>query len=506
MPEIKKNTIQKRIGLIVGLLLSISILIFTDLNPEKPEVTATLAVAVLMAVWWITDAIPLAITSLLPVVLFPVLSIMSGKDVSALYFNHIIFLFIGGFLVALAMEKHNLHKRIAIRILMITGVGHGKILFGFMIATAFLSMWMSNTATAMMMVPVGISIIYKFDEILNKKDSRKLSISLLLGIAYSASIGGIATLIGTPPNLSFTRIFAIIFPNAPEITFSQWFIFALPMSIFLLFSAWIVLYLMYRTTFKKDSIDKNIFRNQYKELGKTSYEEKTIFVVFISLAILWITRAEIKIESFIFPGWEKLFKSPEFINDGTVAIFAAVILFIIPSKSKPGFAILEPDIIKKLPWGIVLLFGGGFALAQGFTNSGLAVWFGEQLKSLSGIHPLIVIFIITTLISFLTELTSNTATTETALPIIGALAVSVNINPLLFMIPATLAASMAFMLPVATPPNAIIFGTGKILVKDMMKTGIFLNMLSVIIISFAMYYWGQSVFNIDINIAPEWIK
>ncbi len=504
--EINNNTLTKKIGLIAGALSAISIFIFTDLDPQKPEVTATLAVAVLMAVWWVTEAVPIAVTALLPVVLFPLFDIMDGKDVSSVYFNHVIFLFIGGFLVAMAMEKHNLHKRIALRILLLTGTGHGRILFGFMFATAFLSMWMSNTATAMMMVPVAISIISKFSEILDKKDARKYSLSLLLGIAYSASVGGIATLIGTPPNLSFSRIFAIMFPSAPEITFSQWFVFALPVSIFMLFAAWTVLYLIYRTSSKSIAVGKDIFREQYKELGKPSFEEIVVFIAFITLALLWIFRSGIKIESFEIPGWSSLFNSPKYINDGTVAILIAIILFVIPARSNPGTRILEKDSIRKLPWHIVLLFGGGFALAQGFTESGLAVWFGEQLKGIAGIHPFLIILLIAFFMSFLTELTSNTATTEMLLPILAGMAIAVKINPLIFMVPATMAASLAFMLPVATPPNAIVFGTNRIRIADMMRTGFVLNLIGVIIVSLAMYFWGQSVFDIDINVFPEWAK
>jgi len=500
----KSNTIAKKIGLFTGLVAAVSIYIFTDLNPQKPEVTATLAVAVLMAVWWVSEAVPIAVTALLPVALFPLLGIMNGKDVSAVYFNHVIFLFIGGFLVAMAMEKHNLHKRIALKILLLTGTGHGKVLFGFMFATAFLSMWMSNTATAMMMVPVAISIIAKFSELLDKKNARRYSLSLLLGIAYAASVGGIATLIGTPPNLSFSRIFSIIFPYAPEISFSQWFVFALPVSIFMLFAAWVVIYLMYRTDTKNIKAGKDIFKDQYKNLGKASFEENVVFIAFITLALLWIFRSGIKIDNFEIPGWTSFFNDPKFINDGTIAIFIAVILFVIPSRSKPGSRILDGDSIRKLPWHIVLLFGGGFALAQGFTESGLALWFGEQMKDIASLHPFLIILLIAFFMSFLTELTSNTATTEMLLPILAGMAVAVKVNPLLFMIPATMAASLAFMLPVATPPNAIVFGTNRIRIADMMKTGLILNLTGVIIVALAMYFWGQSVFDIDINIFPDW--
>jgi len=499
----KTNISSKTIGLIFGVVSAILILIFADLDPQKPEITATLAIAVWMAIWWMTEAVPVAVTALLPVILFPAFGVMNGKAVSSEYFNSIIFLFVGGFLVALAMEKHNLHKRIALKILSVTGSGFGKILFGFMFATAFLSMWMSNTATAMMMVPVALSLIYKFTEYLNPEDAKKVSIALLLSIAYGASVGGIATLIGTPPNLAFTKIFELNFPNAPEISFSQWFVFALPVSLIMLTAVWLILYYKFKPAGKSDIKENTIFKDQYKELGEASYEEKIVFIAFIVLAFLWIFRSGFDFGIYI-PGWASLFHNPKFLNDGTVAVFVASVLFLIPSKSNKGKRILDNQIFAKLPWHIILLFGGGFALAKGFIVSGLTEWLGQQLTVLSGINPFLIIFVIALFISFLTELTSNTASTQMILPILASLSISLKINPLLLMVPATLAASLAFMLPVATPPNAIVFGTNKIRIKDMMRTGFLLNMIGVLIVSVAMYYWGQYVFDIDIRIFPEW--
>ncbi|MBN1253407.1 MAG: DASS family sodium-coupled anion symporter [Bacteroidales bacterium] len=502
----KKTFNSKTIGLLLGLISAIIIYFFTDLEPGKPEITATMSVAVLMAIWWVSEAIPIAITALLPVVLFPLLGIMNGKTISSAYFNHVIFLFIGGFLMALAMEKHNLHKRIALRILLFTGSGYGKILLGFMIATSFLSMWMSNTATAMMMVPVVISIVNKFKETLSQNELNKYASGLLFGVAYSASVGGIATLIGTPPNLSFVRIFSIIFPNAPEITFSQWFIFAIPITISMLIASWIVLYFIYKPKIKKNKEEIIIFREQYKNLGRASYEEKIVFLAFISLALLWIFRSGIIIGNFEIPGWSALFNNPKFINDGTVAIAIALLLFIIPTKTNSNSRILEGKILTKLPWHIVLLFGGGFALAQGFADSGLAIWLGNKMTIASIFHPFIIILLITFFMSFLTELTSNTATTEMILPILAGIAVSIELNPLIFMIPATIAASLAFMLPVATPPNAIIFGTNRLRISQMMKTGFILNFIGIIIVTLVMYFWGQTIFDIDVLTFPEWAK
>lgn len=495
------STKTSNIGLLLGPVLSIVIL-FLDLDPTNPAVTYTLAVAVLMAVWWITEAVPISVTSLLPVGLFPLFGIMNGKAVSSTYFNHVIFLFIGGFLVALAMEKWNLHRRIALKLLMWVGTKPANILFGFMFATAFLSMWMSNTATAMMMIPIVLSVISGL-KMKDGKDS-KFQIALLLGIAYSASIGGIATLVGTPPNLSFTRIFSIIFPQAPEINFVSWFVFALPLTIVLF--AFIFFWLLYLYHPGKDWINpsKEIFKKEYQKLGKASFEEKTIFTIFVTMAILWITNSGLKIGSFEIKGWSSLFPNPSYINDGTIAVLLSTFLFIIPTRKGKSGRILEADIITKLPWRIVLLFGGGFALASGFTESGLSMWFGEQLKWVSSFSPFVVVFTIALLMSLLTELTSNTATTEMLLPILAGLAVSIHVNPLLFMLPATLAASLAFMLPVATPPNAIIFGTNKIDIKDMIRTGFVINIVSVIILSIWVYFFGSYIFDIDVTVFPDW--
>jgi sodium-dependent dicarboxylate transporter 2/3/5 len=498
----------KKMSFWAGPLVGLLILFSFNLNPDRPETTATLAVASWMALWWITEAVPLAITALLPVALFPLLGIMDGKMVSATYFNHVIFLFIGGFIVALAMQKWNLHKRIALRILIFTGTKPSRILLGFMLATAFLSMWISNTATTMMMVPILISVISQLEDQSTKSSGKtnSYSIGLLLGVAYSASIGGMMTLVGTPPNLSFTRIFQIMFPEAPEISFADWMIFALPAGIVLFLFAWGFLYLKFGRKTDNWTMDKTILKNQYHELGKAAFEEKTIFVIFISLALLWLSRADIQIGNFRMPGWQNLFRFPEYINDGTVAIALSIILFAIPSKNVKGRKLMDWKTASRLPWGIVLLFGGGFALASGFKESGLSTWFGEQLSFVTVLHPIIIIAIVALLMTFLTELTSNTATTEMILPVLAGLAVATQINPLLFMLPATMSASMAFMLPVATPPNAIIFGTNKLRIVDMVRTGLVMNLVGTIVITFSVYFIARWAFDIDMAIFPEWAQ
>ena len=491
----------KKIGFVLGPVLAIIFFVFFNPDPANPRVGYMAGIALLMAIWWITETVPLAVTALIPVALFPLFGVMDGKEVSALYFNHVIFLFLGGFMVALAMEKWNLHKRIALFTLLIFGTKPRRILLGFMIATAFLSMWISNTATAMMMVPIALSLIINLEDTLGKKKVEKYSIGLLLGIAYSASIGGIATLVGTPPNLSFTRILSISFPDAPEISFASWFFFALPISVVFLFLVWLLLSFVFcRVDFK---IDRNTIRQQFQQLGKMGYEEKVVFFIFCSLVLLWLTRANIQFGNFVIPGWSNLFPNADYINDGTVAISLALFLFILPDKNNSR--ILDWTTASRLPWNIVLLFGGGFALAGGFMESGLSDWFGVQMSGLESFSPGMLIGSICLLITFLTELTSNTATAEMILPILAALGKAIGRNPLLLMVPATLASSFAFMMPVATPPNAILFGTGRLRIMDMAKVGFFINILGIIILTVGILLLGPML-GIDVNEMPDWAK
>ncbi|MCG8573999.1 MAG: SLC13 family permease [Flavobacteriales bacterium] len=506
-PQNSKASLLKKIFFWLAPLLSLSIVLFGDLDPERPETTYTLAVAVLMAIWWMTDVVPLAITSLLPLLLFPLFGVMDGKVVSATYFNHIIFLFLGGFLVALAIEKWGLHKRIALRILSMVGSSPARIMLGFMLATAFLSMWISNTATTMMMVPILISIISKLEEVNGREKISNYAIGMLLAVAYSSSIGGISTLVGTAPNLSFVRILETHFPNAPEINFTNWFLFALPITIILFILLYVYLYFLYvRKKTEWKNIDKSEIKQSYRDLGKVTFEEKVLIVAFVSMALLWFFRADIQIGQFRIPGWSNLFPEPGYFNDGTVAIFIAIILFLIPSKQKKPDHIMDWKTSTKIPWEIILLFGGGFALAAGIKESGLSNWFGEQLLFLKGVHPLILILCITFLITFLTEITSNTATVETFLPILAGLAMSIESNPILFMIPATIAGSMAFMLPVATPPNAIVFGTKRLRMAQMARTGLVLNLIAITVIALMTYFYGTEIFNADPTVYPDWAK
>lgn len=481
---------SKFFSLVFGIILFFCIIIFIDLGPNTENQKIMAAIAILMSVWWITEAIPLAATALLPLLLFPIFGLLSTDSIATSYFNSTIFLFLGGFIIALGMERWNLHKRIAIMLILLFGKNPSSVVLGFMVASAFISMWISNTATAIMVLPIGMAILFKLEEDIKTENIKEFSIALLLGIAYSCSIGGIATIIGTPPNLVFQRIYAIAFPLKPGISFGEWMIFVFPLSLLLLLVTWILLTKVLFNIGKEIDVSKDVIKNEWENLGKMKYEEKVVSVVFVSTALLWIFRQELNLVFVKIPGWSSIFIKSEFIDDGTVAIAMALLLFLIPSKSQNfcSMSIIDSSIFKKIPWEIVLLFGGGFALAKGFVSSGLSSLIGTQFQYLSDVPLIFLIAAISLIVTFLTELTSNTATSQIILPILVSLSIELNIDPILLMLPATLSASMAFMMPVATPPNAIVFGSGKLKVVDMAKAGLILNLIGAVSIVLYVYF------------------
>ncbi len=485
------RTTGARIGLWLGPLLFVLVEIL--FRPADAAITHMAAIAVLMVVWWISEAIPLAATALLPLVLFPLFGISSGKDVARVYMNSTIFLFIGGFILALAMQRWQLHQRIALRII---GWFHGSasmMLLGFMLTSAFLSMWISNTATATMLLPIGLAVYTGVADDLDEAARQKLLTALMLGIAYACSIGGVSTLIGTPPNMAFQRIYSISFPQAVEISFAQWLFFALPISLSMLTLSWVVISRRYtrRITRLPAAQAMQSLHNPM------SYEQKAVATVFCLTALAWIFRRDINLGITVVPGWSSFLPHPGLIDDGTVAIFAALALFLLPAKHRERHATLvDVDTIAAIPWKIVLLFGGGFALAKGFTLSGLADYVGQQFLVLKEVDTLSLIAGIASMVVFLTEVTSNTATAEMLLPLVASIAQAIEVHPLLLMLPVTLAASMAFMMPVATPPNAIVFASGKLRIQDMVTTGFILNLLAILVISVATYTYATVIFSL----------
>jgi sodium-dependent dicarboxylate transporter 2/3/5 len=357
----------------------------------------------------------------------------------------------------------------------------------------------------MMMVTIVMAIILELEDKLGFEKTRRFSVGLLLGTAYSASIGGIATLVGTPPNMSFIRIFEIQFPDGPDISFAGWFFFALPITLIMLAVAWCLLYFLYMPKKGEVVIDREILQRQHRELGRLSFAEWIVLADFAALVLLWLFRSDIDLGFATIPGWAGLFKEPGFFNDGTVAITLAVVLFVIPARNTgKGERILNWNTASRLPWNIVLLFGGGFALAKGFVDSGLSMWLGDQLKGAGDLNPYLLLTTICGTMTFVTELTSNTATTEMTLPVLAGLATAIQVNPLFLMIPMTISCSCAFMMPVATPPNAIIFGTQRLKISQMAKTGLALNLIGMGVIVLVMYLLGATMWDIDLGSMPDW--
>lgn len=486
---------SKIIGLILGPLLFILVYNFVTLPGLSEQGISILACTLWIAVWWITEPIPIAVTSLLPVILFPLTGALDIGTTTQSYGHKYVFLYIGGFILAIAIQKWNLHKRIAINIIMLIGTNVRGIILGFMVATAFLSMWISNTATAVMMLPIGMAIVTQLKDNPATKEDENLLFGkmLMLAIAYSASIGGVATLIGTPPNLVLAGILEELYQI--EISFTQWMILGLPITIILLTICWVYLT---RFAFKLKQNEfpggKAEIKRQYTSLGKISYEEKLVLVVFVTTAVAWITRSFL-LQKYI-PG----------IDDTIIAIIAGIALFLIPASKDKKRMLLTWDEAVKLPWGILLLFGGGLALAQGFKISGLAEWIGSQMTLLNGVTLIVLLVILVAAINFLTEITSNLATTAMMLPILAPLALGLDVHPYMLMIGTTVAASCAFMLPVATPPNAVVFGSGYLKIFDMVRVGLLMNLVSIVLITLITYYLLPVLWGFDPNAFPQdWI-
>jgi len=444
-------------------------------------------ITVWIALWWLTEVIDIAITSLLPLVLLPSFGILDAKNTALQYNDQVIFLFVGGFILSFAIEKWDLHKRISLKILSLIGTSPVMILAGLMITTYFISMWMSNTATVMMLLSAVLAIIYSIEQEIGSEKKTKIASALLLGLAYSASIGGMTTLVGTPTNMIFYSFYHTHFPDAETVSFANWFVTALPISSSLLIGTFLILRYRFITKETNIKFDKSYFKDAYKKLGKFSFEEITVTVVFSITALLWFTRSDIDMGSFTFYGWSNLFgKNKEFIQDSTVAIFMALILFVIPSKKDKGTQILMWEDAKKIPYDIILLFGSGFALAKGFDSSGLSTWLAGYLKFLNDANIYVVIFAICIVVCVISEFASNVASIQLVLPILLVLSASIKIKPELLMIPATLAASLGYILPVATAPNTIVFGTKLIPLKHMVRSGAWIDLLGILLIGLSV--------------------
>ncbi|WP_231221814.1 SLC13 family permease [Helicobacter pylori] len=535
----KSTKIVRLLGLIGGAL--IALIIYYALNAQLSHIVEEIpklnslnykampvvaGVAVLMGIWWMTEAIDLPATALLPLVLFSVFSVDQFSSVSSSYASPIIFLFMGGFILALSMQKWNLHTRIALSIILLVGTSPRRLILGFMIATGFLSMWVSNTATAVMMLPIGMSVLQLVAKLVGKENASNswhqkeeitkahggimgnivhkgkditqvvqektiiyrtnFSICLMLGIAYAASIGSLGTLIGTPPNALLAGYMKTAFNI--EIGFAQWMVFGTPLAFIMLILSWLLLtYVIFPLKIKEIPGGKEVIRAELKKLGRLSRAEISVGVIFILASLGWIFLDT------ILKSWGiKIDKI-----DSVIAMGVSALLFILPANNQ-GDRLIDWGVAKKLPWDVLLLFGGGLALSAQFSKTGLSLWIGHLVSSFSHLPILFIIFIVTLMVIFLTEITSNTATAAAFLPVIGGVAMGMgyeNHQSLLLTIPVALSATCAFMLPVATPPNAIAYGSGYVKITDMIKAGLWLNLVGVVLISAFSYFLVSLVFN-----------
>ncbi|MEP3890949.1 MAG: DASS family sodium-coupled anion symporter [Hellea sp.] len=472
VPDNARSRVQN-IGLAAGPFLAA--IVFFMFRPDGLPMagTATAAFALWMAIWWATEAIPVAATAFLPLILFPIFNVTPMTETAAKYGHPIIFLFLGGFVIALAIERSGLHVRAALKVFRRAGLNGSSLVGGFMLSAALISMWISNTSTTLMLLPIAASVTLVIRDTmkkLSKTELRNFETSMLLGLAYGATLGGMATLVGTPPNAFMAGFMADTY--GVEIDFARWMLVGLPIAAIMLPLTWLALTkFLYPVNFKATPEARDYINNLSKDLGPMSKAERRIGVLFLILVAGWLMRKPFMSATGITG-----------ITDTTIAMAAALAAFIIPS-GKDGEALMTWETMKALPWGVLILFGGGLALAAGMTASGLTLWLGEQLAPLVSIHLAVLILASVLLVIFLTEMTSNLATTATILPVMAAIAVKTGYDPLVFVIPVTLAASCAFMLPVATPPNAIVFSSGKVSIPRMMRAGLVLNLLGVLVLS-----------------------
>lgn len=480
------------IKLFAGPFAALLLYFFFDLQPGKPQVTMMAAIALWMAIWWLTEVVHLAVTSLLPFVLLPLSGIADSKTVAFQYMDPIIFLFIGGFIIAFAIERWSLHQRIALKILSVVGSKPSNILLGVMFTSFLFSMWISNTATVMMLISAVFAVIVQVEQhITDKEHAGSIAAALLIGLAYSATIGGMGTLVGTPTNMIFVRVYDEYYTNSADMNFMSWFRIAFPVALVFVIVAFFLLRWMFIKKEFAIAIDKDHFRQEYARLGKMTYEEKIVGSVFMITAILWLTREDIDFGNFILHGWgDHLGRSAGMIHDATVAIFMAMLLFLIPSKKEKGSALMTWSVATRLPFDIILLFGSGFALSKGFELSGLSGWLALKLQGLQGSSVPLIILGVCAVVCLISEFASNVASINLVLPILVPLQQVLDVHPLVLMIPATLAASLGFMLPVATAPNTIVFGSRRIRVRDMMKAGAVLDIIGILLITAAMMIAG----------------
>lgn len=476
----------------IGLLLGVTAF-FGFPSSLSIEGRAVVGIGVVMAFWWMTEAIPIEVTSLLPLVLFPITGLATVGEAAAPYADSVIYLVLGGIILGLATQRWNLHRRVALLIIMAVGTRPSQIVFGLMLASAFITMWVSNTATAVIMVPIGGAILALINSLEASRVTPKLAASMLLGIAYSVTIGSMATLIGQPPMALMKAYMGDNFDI--EIGFGQWMLVGVPFAAFMMAASWLVLtQLVFRSEVDEIPGGKELMRGELRKLGRLTVQEKRVIAIFAGAAFCWIFLpfiAEIPAVSAAAPFLANF-------NDTSIAMLAAVLCFIVPSDKVGEGPLLEWSATKEVPWGLLLLFGGGLSLSKQFTSTGLSEWIGDSVGGLAGIPDIVLIIVAIVLLVILTELTSNTATAAAFLPIMTSVGVGVGIDPLVMAIAVTLAVSGSYMLPVGTPSNAVAFAVGDVSMKNMMRGGIWLNVISIVMIPIVLLTLVPLVFGVGI--------
>jgi sodium-dependent dicarboxylate transporter 2/3/5 len=465
---------HQNVGLFLGPTLALLMMLIGAPEELPDSGWNTAAIGVLMAVWWATEAVPIAVTALLPLVCFPLLGVATIQDTAAPYANKVIYLFLGGFIVAFAMQRWNLHRRIALTVLQHVGGNGRSLVGGFMLASAILSMWVMNTSTTMMLLPIAVSIIAVIHTTVDDLDDRarqNFQYSLLLGVAYGATIGGMATLVGTAPNALLAAFMQETYGT--EIDFSSWMLVGLPLSAMMLPLAWLTLTRwVFKVEFTTSGEGRAMLSKMKSDMGRITVPEIRVAVIFSLMALTWVFRPVL----IRLPGLSAL-------DDSGIAMAGAILLFLVPSGDKSDPLLLRWSYAEKLPWSVLILFGGGLTLASAVTRTGLAEWLGGSLQAVGMLPVAIIVVIAAAMIIFLTELTSNIATTATFLPVVGAIAIESGFDPIVLTVPVTFAASCAFMLPVATPPNAIVFGSGMLTIPKMARAGMMLNIIGIFLVS-----------------------
>lgn len=493
---------RRTIGLTLGLGLFLLLLLLPAPEGAGPRAMRAAAVTVLMAVWWVSEAIPIAATALVPMAAFPLLGVLDSASTAENYGHNYVLMLLGGFFLAKAIELRGLHRRIALNTLKILGHSRRRIIFSFMLATAFLSMWIANVAVTLLMLPIAMALVDKESE--SGFPQPDFGLALMLSIAYAASVGGTGTLIGTPPNMVFAGMVSTLYPSAPEISFFQWMLLGMPLVVLLLPVTWLYLLRYFRIS-GSFSGSREVIAAELAAMGSMSIGEKRVLGVFVLTGLGWILRKDFVFGRLTVPGWGTLLGVGEYVHDATVAIFATLLLFLIPSGEEDRGRLLDWKSAESVPWGVVVIVGGGYAIARSFAETGLAEWIGGEATFLSGLPTLAVLLAVVFMVTFLTEINSNTATANIFLPVLATMALANAAHPFLFMIPATIACSCAFCLPSGTGTNAVVFASGKVTIPEMAKCGFLLNFISIAVVTLVAYLIAVPLFEITSGV-PVWAQ